>query len=96
MSKARLYFAVVVVSFVAFVLEAFSGFVLWLVLPRGPGGSGWGGGGGGDGASFLFDRQTWLDIHDWTGVALLCFIAVHVALHRKWIVRMLKSLFKVR
>jgi hypothetical protein len=26
----------------------------------------------------------------------LCFIAVHVALHRKWIVRMLKSLFKVR
>ena len=95
MSKARRYFAVVVVSFVALVLEAFSGFVLWLILPRGPGGSGWGWGGDG-GTSFVFDRQTWLDIHDWTGVALLCFIALHVALHWKWIVRMLKLLFKVR
>ena len=91
MGRARAYFAVVVVTFVAFLLEAVSGFVLWLILPCGGGGSGWAWGGG----SFIFDRQTWLDIHDWTGVALLCFIAVHVALHWKWIARMLKSLFKL-
>lgn len=95
MGRARAYFVVVVVTFVAFLLEAVSGFVLWLILPCGGGGSGWGPGGGDGGGSFIFGRQTWLDIHDWTGVALLCFIAVHVGLHWKWIARMLKSLFKV-
>ena len=91
MSKSKQYFAVVVASFAALFVEAFSGFVLWLVLPHGSG-MGRGRGGGLGSSSFIFDRGTWLDIHDWAAIALIIFIILHIAMHWKWIVRMLKSL----
>lgn len=86
MNKAQRYFVVVVVSFVALLVEAISGFILWLVLPQGLGYRG-----GGGSASFLFDRATWLDIHDWFAVAFLVLMAIHIGLHWRWITRMARS-----
>ena len=91
MTKARRYFAVAMASLVAFVIEVISGFVLWLALPRG-----FGGGRGAQEVSFIFERHTWLSIHDWAAVALVGFIGLHIAMHWPWIVRMSKSLFKNR
>ena len=93
MSKVRMLYAVVAASFVTFLVEAVSGFVLWLVLPSGLGG-GRGRGGGFSTESFIFDRHTWLDIHDWAAVVLVVLIAVHVAMHWKWIMRTTRSLFR--
>jgi len=85
-------YAVVAASFVVFLVEAVSGFVLWLALPNGSGGGRGRGGLGGE--TFIFDRHTWLAIHDWAAVVLVVLIAVHVAMHWKWIVRTTRSLFR--
>ena len=98
MSRAKFLFALASAALIAFLIQTVSGFVLWLVLPRGGGnGFGWGGGDGNAGDStFIWDRHTWLDIHDWTGVALLIVIVVHVYIHRKWLYLQLRSLFRPR
>jgi hypothetical protein len=93
MSKVRLMYAVVAASFVAFLVEAVSGFVLWFALPNGSGG-GRGRGGGLGGETFIFDRHTWLGIHDWFAVVLVLLIAVHVAMHWRWIVRTSRTLLR--
>jgi len=92
MSKVKLMYAVVAASFVTFLVEAVSGFALWLTLANGSGG-GRGRGGGFGGETFIFDRHTWLHIHDWFAVVLVVLIAVHVAMHWKWIMRTTRSLF---
>jgi ABC-type dipeptide/oligopeptide/nickel transport system permease subunit len=70
--------------------QAVSGFVLWLVLPGGyMGGRGAAVGRG----TFLWSRATWLNLHDWTAVALVVIVVVHVILHWGWIVRMTRSYF---
>ena len=94
MSKAKFLFILSLLAFVTFLLQAVSGLVLWKILPRG-GVDGAGGGLGrlGTESTFGWDRHTWLDIHDWTGVALLVIIAVHIYMHRKWLYRQAVSLF---
>jgi hypothetical protein len=75
--------------------EAFSGFVLWLILPRG--GQGYMGGRGAAAIardSFLWSRDTWLDLHDWVGVALVVVVLVHLALHWRWVVYMTGRLLR--
>jgi hypothetical protein len=69
--------------------QAVSGFVLWVVLPRG----GYMGGRGADG-TFLWSRDSWIDLHDWTAVALAVIVVIHVILHWGWIVRMTRSYFR--
>ena len=72
--------------------QVVSGFVLWLVLP---GGGGYMGGRGADGGGiFLWSRDTWIDLHDWTAVALVVIVVIHVILHWGWIVRMTRSYFR--
>ena len=36
----------------------------------------------------LFNRQTWDDLHTWSGVAMIVAVAVHLALHWQWIATM--------
>ena len=92
------------VTFVALsilgLLEAVSGFVLWLALSSGGGGGGgWRGGGFGGSAEYTFwslSRHTWLDIHDWAAVAIVAIIIIHLVLHWKWIVCMTKKMFQAR
>ena len=33
-------------------------------------------------------------LHDWAGIVLACFVAIHLILHWSWIVAMTKSLLK--
>ena len=82
-------------AFLLFLLEAFSGFVLWLAVSGGDGFRG--GRSGAESASqeeFLtVTRSDWIDIHDWAGVALLVIIGLHVVLHWRWIVQVTKRVF---
>jgi hypothetical protein len=40
------------------------------------------------GAVYLFSRETWTDIHTWSGVAMIVVAVFHLALHWKWVVEM--------
>lgn len=84
MSRARFLFVIAVLAGVAFLVVAVSGFVLWLILPTGPG------------VGMAWHHHTWLDIHEWTAVVLAVIIVVHVYVHRKWLNQQIRSLFKVR
>jgi len=88
MSRARFLFYIAVGAAVAFLMQAISGLVLWVALPCG------GRRGGEVGDTFLWSRQAWLDIHDWTGVLLLAIIAVHIYMHWGWLCRQVRSLVK--
>lgn len=82
----------------AFLVEAISGFILWLVLPHG---RQYGGGGTGFDSdeiesTFIWARQTWLDIHDWAAVALLVIIFIHIYMHWRWLYRQVKGIVRPR
>ena len=78
-----------VIMFLLALFQAVTGFLMWLVIP----GGGFRGGRGlvtGD-STFIWDRHTWIDLHDWTAVALLVMVIIHLILHWKWIVYMTKK-----
>ena len=95
MRKVNVYWSLVISMALLGLVEAVSGFVLWLGFPTGGGGAGrgWGGGGLGNLTFWEISKHTWIDIHDWVAVALVVLVLIHVILHWKWIVRMAKSLF---
>ena len=99
MTKAGKYWILAIGMALLGLAEAVTGFVLWLGFPAGGGGGGrhWGGGLGGGGLGNLtfweLSKHTWTDIHDWVAVALVVLVLVHIILHRKWIIRMAKSIF---
>ena len=80
------------IMFLAAILQALSGFILWLVIPHGAGYRG-GRGLGLTDSTFLWSRDTWIDLHDWTAVALLALLIIHLILHWKWIVYTTKKSF---
>ena len=95
MRKATRNYILDAILGLTFLFQGISGFILWLVLPRGSGGGYRGGAGESSGVStFLFTRHTWLDIHEWAAVALLVAFAVHITLHWRWIFYMTKSYFR--
>ena len=89
MRKATRNYLLAMVMALLALCQGVSGFVLWVVLPRG----GYMGGRGSDGA-FLWARDSWINIHDWTAVALVVIVVIHIILHWGWIVRMTKSYFR--
>lgn len=97
MRKSTRNYIIGIIMFLLAVFETVSGFVLWLVLPRGGGGY-MGGRGGGSIATgtFLWSRDTWLDLHNWVGVALVVIVVLHLVLHRRWIVHTTKAFFRRR
>jgi len=80
----RNYLIALVMALLALV-QAVSGFVLWLVLPQG---------GRGDGGTFLWSRDAWLTIHNRAAIALTVIVVIHIILHWSWIVRTTKSYFR--
>jgi len=81
-----------IIFFILVLLALFqtvSGFILWLVLPRGGGGY-MGGRGTATQATFLWERHTWVDLHNWVAVALVVVVVIHVVVHWRWIVYMTK------
>ena len=74
-AKSNLWLDIAI--FLAFIITALTGLLLWLVLPEGPGSSN---------AVFMnIDKGAWTDIHDWAGVAMLLGATLHILLHWKWI-----------
>lgn len=74
--------------------QGVTGFVLWFILPGG--GYRYRGGSGLDEASptFLFERHTWIDAHEWLAVALAVMFAIHIIIHWRWIYHMTRSYFR--
>ena len=85
MSRSRRLFWVVMAAAGLLVAEAVSALVLWLGLPSGGPGRGRGAGLARGRELWGLDRGTWVDVHRWLGLALLVVLAVHVAMHRRWI-----------
>jgi cytochrome b subunit of formate dehydrogenase len=40
------------------------------------------------GITVLFDRHTWGDLHTWGGVLMIAAVAIHFAIHWRWVVMM--------
>ena len=94
MKKSMKNYMVFVVLALLGLVEAVSGFVLWLALPRG---GGWRRlAGGVENTFWSLSRHTWLDIHDWAAVAIVVVIIIHMALHWKWIFYVTKKLFRLK
>ena len=90
MRQATRNYFLAVFMFLLGIIEVVSGFILWLVLS---GGQGYMGGRGLDSeATFLWSRDTWIDMHTVVGVILVVVVVIHLILHRKWILRMTKRL----
>jgi cytochrome b subunit of formate dehydrogenase len=84
MKKSFYLFALVFILGLAGLVEAVTGYILWFALPSGAGRRGleslyWG-----------LSRHTWIDLHDWAAVMLTFVVLVHLVLHWKWIVRMVR------
>jgi hypothetical protein len=46
------------------------------------------------GATFLFSRSTWDDLHTWGGILMIITAVVHIANHWKWILSMIRRVGK--
>jgi hypothetical protein len=87
-SKSKLNFVVDALILIAFLAATVSGLVL-LTMPHG----GYQGGRNPNfgGTVLLLTRDGWNDIHVWGSLAMIAGVVVHLALHWRWIVRMVKG-----
>jgi quinol-cytochrome oxidoreductase complex cytochrome b subunit len=87
-TKARLNFVVDLLILVAFLAATVSGLVL-LNMPH----DGYRGGRNPDFGQtvLLLDRSDWNDLHVWGSLAMIAGIVIHLALHWRWIVCMVKK-----
>ena len=79
------------ILFILFLFECLSGFVLWIILPRGRydyflmvSGNGrtfWG-----------LQRNIWVDLHAWIAVVIISIIIIHLILNHKWIFAISKNM----
>lgn len=85
-------YALFVMLFLLGLFQAITGFVLWIVLPHG---AGYRGGRGLElvDNTFIWQRDTWIDLHDWTAVALVILVLIHLVLHWKWIIYTTRKAF---
>ena len=82
MNRPRLNFLIDAVAFTAFAFLTTTGILTRYVLPPGSGryATLWG-----------LDRHGWGDIHFWVAVALLGVLALHLALHWRWVMCMVRG-----
>jgi len=82
-----------VVLFILFLFQSFSGFVIWLFLPRGAGDYNYMK--SGLGRTFWgLQRNIWLDLHAWVAVIILGIIIVHIIMNWNWIVTTSKNILQ--
>ena len=93
-SPLRINLAADSLLWLLFSVVAVTGLVDWLL----PSGRGWGRRRTLTSAVGLFSMEwhTWRDWHTWLGLAWLVIIIVHLVLHRKWIVCMLRRYWEAR
>jgi hypothetical protein len=46
------------------------------------------------GVTFLFDRSTWDELHMWGGLVMILAAVIHLGIHWKWVVSMLRRTFQ--
>jgi len=82
MKRSNLNFLVDAVAFVMFLFLVVTGVIMEFILPSGTGHwtTLWG-----------LDRHGWGDVHFWFSVVFLAALALHVYLHWKWIVSVLRG-----
>jgi fucose 4-O-acetylase-like acetyltransferase len=82
--QARINFSLDMALFSAFAVTGLSGLVPWLILPQG----GFQGGRNPfyNATFYGLTRHQWNDIHLWVSLVMMSIIAVHLALHWRWIV----------
>lgn len=88
MKKWVINYILVIILLLLGLIQAISGFLLWLVIPGGHRGFGIGQVTG----DFLWSRFTWIEIHDWTALALVVVVTIHIIIHWKWIINMTKRM----
>ena len=82
MKRTRLNFLVDAAAFTAFVFMVVTGVIMKFLLPAG---------GGHLTTIWGIDRHGWGDVHFWLSVGFLAAMAIHVYLHWKWIVAVLRG-----
>ena len=82
MNRSSLNFLIDAAAFVVFLFLTTTGILTRYVLPPGSGrwATLWG-----------LDRHGWGDVHFWLAVALLAILALHLALHWRWVVCMVRG-----
>ncbi len=82
MEKKRMHAIIDAIAFACFVFITATGLLMHYILPPGSGRfiELWG-----------MDRHQWGQIHFWISVAFLVVLALHVVLHWKWIISMVKG-----
>jgi hypothetical protein len=81
MKKWVVHYSLFIILLISGLIQAVSGFLLWLVIPGGHRGFGL----HGAGTQVLWSRYTWIEIHDWDALALVIIVIIHIILHWKWI-----------
>ncbi|NLG26845.1 MAG: DUF4405 domain-containing protein [Chloroflexi bacterium] len=89
-TKARINLGLDILIGLAFLVEAVSGFVLWLVLPGGY----QGGRNPAYGRRLILTHDGWVLLHDWFAVAMTVGIVLHIALHWRWITHSLRAAWR--
>lgn len=90
--KARINFVLDSLIAIAFILSALTGIILYLV----PGGY-QGGRNPYYGREILFlDHHQWSDLHTWGSFVMIAGVLVHILLHWRWIVCMIKKTLHLR
>ena len=83
------------ILFVLTAIEVLSGFIVWIIMPRGRGdlfvtSTGYG-------RTFWgLQRNEWVDMHAWVAVFMIAIIVVHVIIHWRWIVNMTLGRMKAK
>ena len=83
MKKATKNYIIFIFLFLLALFQTASGLIMWLALPSGQGYRGGRGSVAPD--VFIWDRHTWINLHDWVAVALLALLILHLIFHWKWI-----------
>lgn len=90
-NKARINYYVDILIGISFIVVALSGVILFF--------TGSGGYQGGRNPRYAQEvlgvsRLLWQDLHDWSGIAMMGGVLLHLVLHWKWIVCMTRNIFK--
>ncbi len=81
-----------ILSFIALLILAITGFILWFVIPKG---NLYQGGRNTDNTNIILglDRHDWVNIHNYVSLIFVILMLIHLILHWSWI-KNLPKLFK--
>jgi hypothetical protein len=86
-------YLVSIALFILFIFESISGFVIWLILPRGD--LDYTAMTSGNGRTFWeLQRNTWVDLHAWIAVIIISITIIHLICNWAWVVATSKNIYQ--